>query len=56
MMFTTPACPTGEVMREGVRRRLGLLPAVISVEVQVTFDPQWTPEGISPAGRAQLGW
>jgi metal-sulfur cluster biosynthetic enzyme len=56
MTLTTPACPVGGMMVEGVERRLARLPGVTSVAVDVTFDPPWTPERITPAGRAGLGW
>ncbi len=56
MTFTTPACPAGDVMSDGIERRLLLVPGVKEVEVEVTFDPPWTPERISPDGRARLGW
>jgi metal-sulfur cluster biosynthetic enzyme len=56
MTFTTPACPAGGIMSDGIERRLGLLPGVSGVDVLVTFHPPWTPERISPAGRVQLGW
>lgn len=54
--FTTPACPAGGMIAEGVDRRLRQVPGVAAVDVAVTFDPPWTPARISPAGRAQLGW
>jgi metal-sulfur cluster biosynthetic enzyme len=56
MTLTTPACPAGDVMQDGVERRLALEPGVDRVDVRVTFDPPWTPDRISPEGRAQLGW
>ena len=56
MTFTTPACPAGGIMSDGIERRLTLLPGVTGVDVSLTFDPPWTPERISPAGRVQLGW
>lgn len=56
MTFTTPACPAGEMISEGVQRRLAMVPGVAYVEVEVTFDPPWTPQRISDDGRAQLGW
>ena len=56
MTLTTPACPAGGVMQDGVERRLGLEPGVARVDVHVTFEPPWTPERISSEGRAQLGW
>ena len=55
MTFTTPACPAGEVMTDGVKRRLLQEPEVEGVDVEVTFTPPWTPERISDEGRAQLG-
>ena len=55
MTFTTPACPAGDVMMEGVQRRLLQEPGVEDVDVDVTFSPAWTPERISAEGRAQLG-
>lgn len=56
MTFTTPACPAGGAMVEGVKRAVRALPGVSDVDVQVTFEPRWTPERISADGRAQLGW
>lgn len=56
MTFTTPACPAGDVMIEGVERRLSMVPGVRSVEVALTFEPRWTPERISDEGKRQLGW
>ncbi|HVY62483.1 MAG TPA: metal-sulfur cluster assembly factor, partial [Planctomycetota bacterium] len=56
MTLTTRTCPAGETLVEGVKRRLLRVRGVTRVEVETTFDPPWSPEEISPAGRAQLGW
>ena len=56
MTFTTSACPASGVMRAAVERRLCLVPGVQAVTVRVTFEPPWTPDRISAAGRVQLGW
>lgn len=56
MTLTTPACPAGGVIREGIERRLLLIPEVRAVEVDLTFEPRWTPERISEEGKAALGW
>jgi metal-sulfur cluster biosynthetic enzyme len=56
MTLTTPACPAGDVIVDGVQRRLSLLADVDDVAVEITFDPHWTPERISADGRAFLGW
>lgn len=56
MTFTTPSCPAGGPMMEGVDRAVRALPEVEDVAVELTFEPRWTPERISREGREQLGW
>ena len=56
MTLTTPACPAGDVMFDGVQRRLAQVPGVKAVNVELTFEPRWTPERITEDGKAQLGW
>jgi metal-sulfur cluster biosynthetic enzyme len=56
MTLTTPACPAGGTIMDGAERRLALLADVDIVQLKLTFDPRWTPERISPEGRALLGW
>jgi len=56
MTFTTPACPAGEAISAGVDRALRALPGITDVDVQITFEPLWTPERITPEGRSALGW
>ena len=55
MTMTTPSCPAGEVMLDAVERRLSRVPGVARVLVEVTYDPPWTPDRITEAGRARLG-
>lgn len=56
MTLTTPTCPSGDWIAEGVRAALAALPGVRSVAVDVVFDPAWTPAMLSEAARRQLGW
>lgn len=56
MTFTTPSCPSGGVMVEGLERRLADVEGVDFVKVDVTFETRWTPERITPEGRDALGW
>lgn len=56
MTLTTPACPAGGTMIDGVERRLLRIDGVRTVDVELTFDPPWTPDAITQAGRAALGW
>jgi metal-sulfur cluster biosynthetic enzyme len=56
MTLTTPACPAGGPILDGVDRAVRVLPEVADVFVELTFEPRWTPERITPEGRAALGW
>jgi metal-sulfur cluster biosynthetic enzyme len=56
MTLTTPTCPSGAWIHEGVQAALHRLPGVGHVEVAVVFDPPWTPDMLSETARQQLGW
>ncbi|MEX2501998.1 MAG: metal-sulfur cluster assembly factor [Trueperaceae bacterium] len=56
MTLTTPGCPLHAVIRDDARVRLARLPEVGPVDVELTFDPPWSPERICPEGRVALGW
>lgn len=56
MTLTTPSCPAGDSIMEGVRRRLLRVDGVHQVEIDLVFEPRWTPAMITPAGREALEW
>lgn len=51
---TFTGCPALEVIRDRVRRRLLAEPGVAQVDVVFVFEPAWTIERMSEAGRAGL--
>jgi metal-sulfur cluster biosynthetic enzyme len=57
MTMTTPACPLHEYISEtaktAVRRRL---PEIERVDVDIVWDPPWSPAMMSPEAKRQLGW
>ena len=55
MTLTAPGCGMGPVIAEDARRRVAALPEVTEARVHIVWDPQWTPQMISEAGRKQLG-
>lgn len=55
MTLTAPGCGMGPVIAEDARQRVAALPGVAEARVHIVWDPQWTPQMISPAGRKQLG-
>ena len=56
MTLTSAYCPAGDVILDGVRAAVAHVPGVASVEVRLVWEPGWTPEMVSAAGRQQLGW
>ena len=56
MSMTAPGCGMGDVLKEGVRRKIQGLPGVQEVRVEVVWDPPWDPSRMSDAARLQLGW
>ncbi|MFO0773316.1 MAG: metal-sulfur cluster assembly factor [Nitrospiraceae bacterium] len=56
MTMTTPACPMEELLMEMVHSALlREIPDSRTVEVDVVWEPMWTPARMSAAAKAQLG-
>lgn len=53
--LTSPFCPVSGQIVEEVKQAIEGVEGVDSAEVELTFDPPWTPERISPLVRASLG-
>jgi len=55
MTLTSPACPSAQEIPLEVRRAAGRVNGVKDVEVDVVFDPPWSPDKMSDAAKVQLG-
>jgi len=55
MTLTAQGCGMGGSIAADARNKLLDLAGVVEADVQVVWDPPWTPERISPEGRALLG-
>ena len=55
MTLTTPQCPPSGLIFEQVNNRLAGIQEISKVEVDLVWEPKWTPHRISEAGRRQLG-
>lgn len=55
MTLTTPQCPASGLIFEQVHNRLASIPQISKAEVDLVWEPKWTPHRISAAGRKQLG-
>lgn len=53
--LTSPMCPVAGQIVEDARKAIEGVEGVTSAHVELTFDPPWTPERISPLVRASLG-
>jgi metal-sulfur cluster biosynthetic enzyme len=54
MVLTTGWCPFASRLLEMVDEEVGGLPEVDSVDVEVVWDPTWTPERMSAGAREKL--
>jgi metal-sulfur cluster biosynthetic enzyme len=55
MTLTSPGCPAGGEIIQGVQDVAGELEGVTDVEVELVWEPYWTPEKMDPRIRAFLG-
>jgi metal-sulfur cluster biosynthetic enzyme len=57
LTMTSAACPVAELIVDEVRHELGdaLGPGSV-VQVDLVWEPEWTPERMSPEARAAMGW
>ena len=55
MSLTSPMCPVAGQIVEDAKAAVLEVEGVDSAEVELTFEPPWTPERISPLIRASLG-
>lgn len=53
--LTSPFCPAANQIIEDAKAAIAGVEGVESAEVELTFDPPWTPERIDPLIRATLG-
>ncbi len=55
MTLTSPGCPMHKVFVKKVEEGIGDLEGVERVEVDVVFDPPWSPDRLSEKARKELG-
>jgi metal-sulfur cluster biosynthetic enzyme len=55
MTFTTMGCPMHVYIKEQARDRLEKIQGVGKVEVNLVWEPKWTPDRISKEVRERLG-
>ena len=53
--LTSPFCPVAGQIVDDVKQAVEGVDGVEDAEVELTFDPPWTPDKINPLIRASLG-
>jgi metal-sulfur cluster biosynthetic enzyme len=55
MTTTTPGCPATDYLRHGAGTCAANVAGIDSAEVELTYDPRWSPEMMSPEAKAHFG-
>jgi FeS assembly SUF system protein len=56
MTLTTPNCPVAESMPGEVENKVSTVPGVRNVDLELVWEPSWTPERMSEAAKLELGF
>jgi metal-sulfur cluster biosynthetic enzyme len=54
--LTSMGCPAGPMIQEDIHRVVSELPGVEDVEIELTWDPPWTPDRMSDDAKFILGF
>lgn len=55
MTLTTPHCPVAESMPGEVELRVAAVPGIATAEVNLVWDPPWSPANMTDEARLELG-
>ena len=55
MTLTAPSCPVAQSLPIEVEKKIGAIEGVKSAQVEVVWDPPWSPEKMSEGAKLQLG-
>ena len=56
MTLTAPGCPVAGEMPGWVENAVGTVEGVSRVDVNMVFDPPWTPDRMSEEAQVAVGW
>jgi metal-sulfur cluster biosynthetic enzyme len=55
MTLTSPGCPAGPMITNDAYRVLRGLDGVTDVDIEIVWEPYWTPDRMDPKVRALMG-
>ncbi|MEQ8479112.1 MAG: SUF system Fe-S cluster assembly protein [Hoeflea sp.] len=56
MTLTAPGCPVAGEMPGWVENAVATVEGISGVDVDMTFDPPWTPDRMSEEAQVAVGW
>ncbi len=56
MTLTAPGCPMGNYIVSDAEMVVKALEGVKDVQIEITYDPPWSPEMISEESKKELGY
>ena len=56
MTLTSPGCPAGPQIVHDADRTIKTLAGVTDVDIEIVWEPYWSPEKMDPKVRALLGF
>lgn len=54
MTLTTPGCPMHDSIANGIKYRLALIEGINDIDVELVWEPAWSPEKMSERAREIL--
>ena len=55
MTLTTPGCPASDMIQSGVRQRLEDVEGVNGINIDLVWEPPWSPQAMSPVAKEYFG-
>ena len=55
MTLTSPHCPLAGMLKDDVRRKLEQIDGLRQADVELVWQPAWTPDRILPEAKTELG-
>lgn len=55
MTLTAPNCPVADILPNEIKEKVGSLPGVTDIEVNLVFDPPWNQSMMSEEALFELG-
>jgi len=56
MTLTAPGCPMHSLISQDAKNKLEMIEGVKTADVEVVWDPPWTPDRLSDTAKKKLGY